>query len=107
FIYLRNEYQFLVPQLKTALDDFHLLMDKFNLDFRVAIFMGSGAYICGEESALFESMEGKRGEPRNKPPYPTNYGYNGKPTVINNVETLAHTYSIFKYGAEKFRDLGV
>lgn len=107
FIYLRNEYQFLVPQLKTALDDFHLLMDKFNQDFRVAIFMGSGAYICGEESALFESMEGKRGEPRNKPPYPTNYGYNGKPTVINNVETLAHTYSIFKYGAEKFRDLGV
>jgi [NiFe] hydrogenase diaphorase moiety large subunit len=107
FIYLRNEYKFLVPKLRTALDDFHLLMDKFNLDFRVDIFMGSGAYICGEESALFESMEGKRGEPRNKPPYPTNFGYNGKPTVINNVETLAHTYSIFKYGAEKFRDLGV
>ena len=62
--------------------------------------MGSGAYICGEETALFESMEGKRGEPRNKPPFPSSYGYMGKPTVINNVETLAHTYTIFEYGAK-------
>jgi [NiFe] hydrogenase diaphorase moiety large subunit len=69
--------------------------------------MGSGAYICGEETALMESMEGKRGEPRNKPPYPTNKGYKGKPTVINNVETLAHTFTIFKYGSKKFYDLGV
>ena len=69
--------------------------------------MGSGAYICGEETALFESMEGKRGEPRNKPPFPSTYGYMGKPTVINNVETLAHTYTIFEYGAKRFYDLGV
>lgn len=55
---------------------------------------GSGAYICGEESALFESMEGKRGEPRNKPPYPTKSGYNYKPTVINNVETLVYVTMI-------------
>jgi len=73
----------------------------------VDIFLGSGAYICGEESALFESMEGKRGEPRNKPPYPTHCGYLNKPTVINNVETLAHSYTIMKYGAKKFRELGV
>jgi len=107
YIYLRGEYKFLKPQLLKIIDDFHRLLDQLNLEFRVEIFMGSGAYICGEESALFESMEGKRGEPRNKPPFPTNRGYRGKPTVINNVETLAHTYSIFKYGPEKFRDLGV
>ncbi|MCU4164056.1 NADH-ubiquinone oxidoreductase-F iron-sulfur binding region domain-containing protein [Carboxylicivirga caseinilyticus] len=107
FIYLRGEYVFLKPQLMEVIKEFHQLLDKLKLDFRVEIFLGSGAYICGEESALFESMEGKRGEPRNKPPFPTQHGYKSKPTVINNVETLAHTYSIFKYGADKFKDLGV
>jgi [NiFe] hydrogenase diaphorase moiety large subunit len=107
YIYLRGEYKFLVPELQLEIDAFHQMMKKHELDFKVDIFLGSGAYICGEETALFESMEGKRGEPRNKPPYPTNNGYKGKPTVVNNVETLAHTYSIFKYGPEKFRDLGV
>jgi len=107
FIYLRSEYTFLKPQLTKVIDDFHQLLDKFKVDFRVEIFMGAGAYICGEESALFESMEGKRGEPRNKPPFPTDKGYKDCPTVINNVETLAHTYSILKYGPEKFKDLGV
>jgi [NiFe] hydrogenase diaphorase moiety large subunit len=107
FIYLRGEYKFLVPKLNKAIDEFHALLDKLKLPFRIEIFLGCGAYICGEETALFESMEGHRGEPRNKPPYPTDAGYLGGPTVINNVETLAHTYSIFKYGPEKFRDLGV
>ncbi len=107
FIYLRGEYKFLVDSLNEVIDDFHVMMNKVGFDFRVKIFLGSGAYICGEESALFESMEGFRGEPRNKPPYPTNSGYRKLPTVINNVETLAHTYSIFKYGSEKFKDLGV
>ena len=107
YIYLRGEYVFLRTQLLEVINEFHQLLDKLGLDFRVEIFLGSGAYICGEESALFESMEGKRGEPRNKPPFPTQQGYKGKPTVINNVETLAHTYSIFKYGADKFKDLGV
>ncbi len=107
FIYLRGEYKFLVPLLEKELKKFHKICQGNNLDFKVEIFLGSGAYICGEESALMESMEGKRGEPRNKPPYPTDFGYMGKPTVINNVETLAHTYTIFKYGAKKFRDLGV
>jgi len=107
FIYLRSEYTFLKPQLLKVIEDFHVLLDKLKIDFRVEIFMGSGAYICGEESALFESMEGKRGEPRNKPPFPTDQGYKNCPTVINNVETLAHTYSILKYGSDKFKDLGV
>ncbi|MDY0279672.1 MAG: NADH-ubiquinone oxidoreductase-F iron-sulfur binding region domain-containing protein [Salinivirgaceae bacterium] len=107
YIYLRGEYKYLTGQLQEELDKFHKICDEVGLDFRIKIFMGYGAYICGEENSLFESMEGKRGEPRNKPPYPTEHGYLGKPTVINNVETLAHTWTIFKYGAKKFRDLGV
>ncbi len=107
FIYLRSEYSFLKKQLLSVIDDFHQILDDCGVKFRVEIFMGSGAYICGEESALFESMEGKRGEPRNKPPFPTDCGYKNQPTVINNVETLAHTYSILKYGPDKFKDLGV
>ncbi|MBI9059184.1 MAG: NADH-quinone oxidoreductase subunit E [Labilibaculum sp.] len=107
YIYLRGEYKFLVPDLKKELRKFHDILDELGLNFRVEIFMGSGAYICGEESALIESMEGKRGEPRNKPPFPSVNGFKGKPTVVNNVETLAHSYTILKFGAKKFRDLGV
>jgi len=107
YIYLRGEYKFLEPELNKALDEFHYYCKEIELDFNIKIFMGSGAYICGEETALMESMEGLRGEPRNKPPFPTNEGYMGKPTVINNVETLAHTFTIFKYGSKKFYDLGV
>ena len=107
YIYLRGGYKFLVPDLKKELRKFHDILDELGLDFRVEIFLGSGAYICGEESALIESMEGKRGEPRNKPPFPSVNGFKGKPTVVNNVETLAHSYTILKFGAKKFRDLGV
>lgn len=107
YIYLRGEYKFLVPELKKELRKFHDILDELGFNFRVDIFMGSGAYICGEESALIESMEGKRGEPRNKPPFPSVKGFKGKPTVVNNVETLAHSYTILKFGAKKFRDLGV
>src|SRR3989339_554722 len=107
FIYLRGEYNFLRPELLKAINEFEYYCKEIKLDFSIKIFMGSGAYICGEETALFESMEGKRGEPRNKPPYPTLSGYMGKPTVINNVETLALTYTIFKYGSKRFYDLGV
>ncbi|MFA6581708.1 MAG: NADP oxidoreductase, partial [Paludibacter sp.] len=98
YIYLRAEYFFLKPELNKVIDEFHDFCKKINFDFTIRIFMGSGAYICGEETALFESMEGKRGEPRNKPPYPAISGYMNKPTVINNVETLAHAYTIFTYG---------
>jgi len=106
YIYLRGEYKFLIPKLNEHLDRFHHLMNEFNLNFRIHVRLGSGAYICGEESALFESIEGKRGEPRNKPPYPTKSGLFGKPTAVNNVETLVHTVVIMKYGASHFRELG-
>jgi [NiFe] hydrogenase diaphorase moiety large subunit len=106
YIYLRGEYKFLIPKLKESLQQFHDLMEEYNHNFRIQIRLGSGAYICGEESALFESIEGKRGEPRNKPPYPTQAGLFGKPTSINNVETLVHTVVIMKYGAAHFRELG-
>jgi len=106
YVYLRGEYKFLIPKLNEELIKFHRTMDEFNQNFRIQIRLGSGAYICGEESALFESIEGKRGEPRNKPPYPTTSGLFGKPTVINNVETLVHTVVIMNYGAPHFRELG-
>ena len=107
FIYLRGEYKFLEEELNKEIAEFEYYCNEINLDFKIKVFMGSGAYICGEETALMESLEGKRGEPRNKPPFPTQKGYLGAPTVINNVETLVHTYTIFKYGAKKFYDLGV
>ncbi len=107
FIYLRGEYHFLVDLLSKAIDEFHQICKVNSFDFNVYIFLGSGAYICGEESALMESMEGKRGEPRNKPPFPTDLGYLNKPTVVNNVETLAHAFTILKLGAKDFHDLGV
>ncbi|GET19776.1 NADH-ubiquinone oxidoreductase-F iron-sulfur binding region domain-containing protein [Prolixibacter denitrificans] len=106
-IYLRGEYHSLKESLEKTISEFEYYCKKIKLEFSVDVFMGSGAYICGEETALFESLEGHRGEPRNKPPYPTIKGYMDKPTVINNVETLAHTFTIFKYGAKKFYDLGV
>ncbi len=106
YVYLRGEYKFLIPKLKEHLHIFHQLVEEFNLNFRVHIRLGSGAYICGEESALFESLEGKRGEPRNKPPYPTTSGLFNKPTAVNNVETLVHSVMIMKYGASHFRELG-
>lgn len=106
YIYLRGEYKFLLPELEQKLNAFHKILDELKIQFRIKVFMGSGAYICGEESALFESMEGRRGEPRNKPPYPTTSGFRGKPTVINNVETLVYAFMISKHGAQKFKDLG-
>lgn len=106
YIYLRSEYNFLLNPLHKKIDNFNKLLKELKQDFTIYIKSGSGAYICGEESALFESMEGKRGEPRNKPPYPTVSGYNNKPTVINNVETLVYTTMICNLGPEKFKSLG-
>ena len=106
YLYLRGEYNFLIKDLNKILDTFNAKTKEFGRDFTIGIKSGSGAYICGEESALFESMEGKRGEPRNKPPYPTVSGYNGKPTVINNVETLSHVTMISHLGAKQFKDMG-
>lgn len=106
YMYLRGEYRFLLPELREELKIFHEHAKQVGLDFTIDIRMGSGAYICGEESALFESMEGKRGEPRNKPPYPTVSGYKRKPTVINNVETFVNAVEILRYGAEFYKKLG-
>ncbi len=106
FIYLRGEYNFLLPALNEKLDLFNKGLKEIGLDFTIQMRSGSGAYICGEESALFESMEGKRGEPRNKPPYPTVAGYLGKPTAINNVETLVYAFMIARIGPEQFKEMG-
>lgn len=105
-VYLRGEYRYLLPKLMIELDSFHKLIKEIGYDFQIEYRMGSGAYICGEESALFESIEGKRGEPRNKPPYPTTSGVFEKPTSINNVETLVTAMMIMKHGAKKFVTYG-
>src|SRR5438094_8002267 len=75
-------------------------------EFDIEVRRGAGAYICGEETDLFNSIEGKRGEPRNKPPFPVQVGLFGKPTVINNVETLVNVRLIILDGADAFARLG-
>jgi [NiFe] hydrogenase diaphorase moiety large subunit len=106
YIYLRREYKYLVPKLREELDIYHQHAKEIGLNFTIEIFMGAGAYVCGEETALIESMEGKRGEPRNKPPYPIQKGYLGKPTIVNNVETFASASMVCRMGAEEYKKLG-
>jgi [NiFe] hydrogenase diaphorase moiety large subunit len=105
-VYLRGEYRFLLPKLLKELGSFQKMIRKIGYDFNIRYCLGSGAYICGEESALFESIQGERGEPRNKPPYPTTSGVYGKPTSINNVETLVTALMIIYHGAEQYNMLG-
>lgn len=105
-VYLRGEYRFLLPQLMKELELFHKLIKEIGYDFTIRYCLGSGAYICGEESALFESIQGERGEPRNKPPYPTTSGVFGKPTSINNVETFVTAMMIIQHGAKHYTQLG-
>jgi [NiFe] hydrogenase diaphorase moiety large subunit len=105
-VYLRGEYRFLLPQLMKELESFHKLIKEIGYDFTVRYCLGSGAYICGEESALFESIQGERGEPRNKPPYPTTSGVFSKPTSINNVETFVTAMMIIQHGAKQYTQLG-
>ena len=105
YIYIRAEYPYIVPVLEKALDearDAGYLGNDFDIEIRV----GAGAYICGEETALFESIEGKRGFPRIKPPFPTTHGVFGKPTVINNVESFCNVPLIISMGAEEYRKIG-
>ena len=112
YIYLRAEYPYVRDTLQKAIDDakkHHYLGDNiFGTDFcfDIEIRMGAGAYICGEETALIESIEGMRGEPRFKPPYPGIKGLFGRPTVINNVETFAHVPLVISMGTETFHKLG-
>lgn len=105
-VYLRGEYRYMLSKLMIELDSFHKMIKEIGYDFNIEYRMGSGAYICGEESALFESIEGKRGEPRNKPPYPTVSGVFDKPTSINNVETLVTAVMIIQHGAKNFTQYG-
>ena len=112
YIYIRGEYQLAIDRVETAIKqakEYGFLGEKIfdsNLNFKLHVHAGAGAYICGEETALIESIEGKRGEPRSRPPYPTTNGLWGKPTLVNNVETLANIPAIIRNGAEWYRALG-
>ncbi|MFV1858553.1 MAG: NAD(P)H-dependent oxidoreductase subunit E [Anaerolineales bacterium] len=112
YIYIRGEYRKAEDILRNAIEQArrrgllgaNILGSDFG--FEIEIRRGAGAYICGEETALFESIEGKRGFPRIKPPFPTTHGLFGKPTVINNVETLANVPLIIRDGPQAFRQHG-
>jgi len=112
FIYVRGEYKTAAARLENAVRQAEaagLLGDNVagsGQTVHIAIVRGAGAYVCGEETALFNSIEGRRGEPRNKPPFPTEVGLFGGPTLINNVETLANVPLIIRDGAAAFRQYG-
>ena len=112
YIYVRAEYPLAIERLKIAISEMrkHQLLGKNILgtgfDFDVEIRMGAGAFVCGEETALMRSIEGKRGEPRPRPPFPANKGLFEVPTVLNNVETLANIPYIILHGAETFASVG-
>ena len=104
YIYLRAEYRHLLELMEEAINQVKKsgFLDSFDIEIRE----GAGAYVCGEESALMESIEGKRGEPRYRPPFPTASGLWGKPTIINNVETLMNIPQIILNGAGWFNQMG-
>jgi NADH-quinone oxidoreductase subunit F len=112
FIYLRGEYprarQTLERAIQEAYEKNYLGEDIINrgVTFHISLYIGAGAYICGEETALLDSLEGKRGQPRSKPPFPVNEGIWGMPTIVNNVETLANVPHIIKIGGEAYSRTG-
>lgn len=112
-IYLRAEYTWLKPKLEKTIEQFHLLgllgeniagIKGFRFDIRVQL--GAGAYVCGEETALLNSLEGKRGEPRTKQFFPTEKGFLGYPTVVNNVETFCAAARVIELGPDKILESG-
>lgn len=111
-VYIRAEYPLAIERLKIAIEqarNYGLLGENIlgtNFSFDISLRYGAGAFVCGEETALIHSMEGKRGEPTVKPPFPAESGYLGKPTVVNNVETYANVPVIFNKGAEWFASIG-
>lgn len=113
YIYIRGEYDLSIRRLEKAIQDArqygllgdHILGSSFSFD--IFVHKGAGAYVCGEETALIESIEGKRGEPRKKPPYPPTAGLWMKPTVVNNVETLANIPMIITKGGNWYKTIGV
>jgi len=112
YIYIRGEYELAQQRLHTAIQqakEFGFLGEHIfgsDFSFEIHVHSGAGAYICGEETALIESIEGKRGEPRARPPYPTTHGLWGKPTLVNNVETLANIPPILRNGGDWYRKFG-
>ncbi len=112
-VYLRGEYEYMLNSLEDYLEQMRKdnllgenILGKEGFNFDITIRLGSGAYVCGEETALIESLEGNRGEARNRPPYPVNTGFMGKPTVVNNVETLASVPHIVVKGGSWFKKYG-
>jgi NADH-quinone oxidoreductase subunit F len=113
YIYIRGEYMYIVRILERAIDEAyvagflgkHILGTEYSLDLYV--HPGAGAYICGDETALLESLEGKRGNPRLKPPFPAVAGLYASPTVVNNVETLTSVVPIVNFGGEEYAKIGV
>ena len=112
YIYVRAEYPIAVQRFQKAIDDakeYGILGKNIwnsGFDFECEVRLGAGAFVCGEETALLESIEGRRGQPRLKPPYPANEGLFGKPTLINNVETYANITKIILNGAEWYSSIG-
>ena len=112
YVYIRGEYNLARERMQHAIDQARemgfLGKNIFGTDFSLELHIhsGAGAYICGEETALIESIEGKRGEPRARPPYPTTSGLWGKPTLVNNVETLANVAPILRKGPDWYRSFG-
>jgi len=104
FIYVRAEYPLAHRRLQNAIDLAHSrgFLEGFDIELRI----GAGAYVCGEETALFQSIEGFRGEPRNKPPFPVEVGLFGKPTAVNNVETLFNVLDVVDEGGKEYADTG-
>ncbi len=112
YVYLRGEYRYLLESLESVLAARRAagllgadILGK-GFDFDIEIHLGAGAYVCGEESALIESLEGKRGVPRNRPPYPVTHGFLNQPTVVNNVETFAAAALIAARGGDWYRSFG-
>lgn len=112
-LYVRYEYKYLQEYLEKTIEGGRKknylgknICGKEGFDFDIRIQFGAGAYVCGEESALIESAEGKRGEPRDRPPFPVESGYLEKPTIVNNVETLCSVVKIILHGAQWYRSMG-
>ncbi len=111
FIYLNGGYKETASRLKNVINEIRKAgwlgknIQGTDFSLRIKIFEGAGSYVCGEETALINSIEGKRGEPRLRPPYPVESGLFGRPTVVNNVETLVNVPFILEEGASKFRTL--
>ena len=112
YIYLRGEYPYAKEVLERAISqacEKNYLGDNIlgkNVTFRLTVYQGAGAYICGEETALIESLEGKPGQPRSKPPFPVNVGAWSMPTIVNNVETLSNVPYIIEIGASAYSMIG-